>query len=205
MLQEIKSKYLGPLANLVKSHPLSNPQKRWNEQYLNQEWDYLTGIKEFAHYSVVAGYATFFKKGGHVLDLGCGEGLLTQYLHPERWDSYMGIDVSDVAVEKAKQKNLNNTGFMAANITEYIPDRTFDIIIICEALQYIYKPSDLLKRYSKYLAPEGLFIISMYEDNHQTAWVNLSENYPPSIDETKVTNPQGMTWTVKVFPKFEGE
>ena len=205
MIQDFKSKVLGPLANLVKSHPLSNPQKRWNEQYQNQEWDYLNGIKEFAHYAVVAGYATFLKGSGQVLDLGCGEGLLAGYFQLDKWTGYVGVDVADVAVEKARQKNLKNTSFTAANITEYTPDRTLDVIIICEALQYIFKPSDLMKRYSRHMAPGGIFIISMYEDNHHTAWTELGEHYPPSIDETKVTNPQGMTWIVKVFPKFEAE
>ena len=55
------------------------------------------------------------------------------------------------------------------------------------------------------MAPDGIFIISMYEDNHHTAWSELGEHYPPAIDETKVTNPQGMSWIVKVFPKFAAE
>jgi 16S rRNA G1207 methylase RsmC len=106
MIQRFKSKVLGPLVNLVKSHPMSNPQKRWNDQYQHQEWDYLNGIKEFAHYAVVAGYATFLKKGGHVLDLGCGEGLLAGYFQLDKWDSYVGVDVSDVAVEASEQYRL---------------------------------------------------------------------------------------------------
>jgi trans-aconitate methyltransferase len=94
---------------------------------------------------------------------------------------------------------------MAANIIEYTPDRAFDLIIICEALQYIFKPSDLMKRYSRYMAPGGIFIISMYEDHYHTAWSELGRHYLAAIDETKVTNPQGMTWIVKVFPKVAAE
>src|SRR6266850_2395498 len=40
-------------------------------------------------------------KGGTLLEFGCGEGELSQMLPPGTFSAYLGIDISEVAVQRA--------------------------------------------------------------------------------------------------------
>src|SRR5262245_50731925 len=71
------------------------PSLVWESQYRNRYWDFLTGLEEVPHYSVIAGYLRFLKPGGSVLDVGCGEGILQTCFGSGAYSRYVGIDWSE--------------------------------------------------------------------------------------------------------------
>ena len=72
-------------------------------------WDvdefFATGEAEVAHVSSVAGKLGRPARAARALDFGCGVGRLTRALGT-RFDAALGVDISAVMVERAKQLNV---------------------------------------------------------------------------------------------------
>jgi cyclopropane fatty-acyl-phospholipid synthase-like methyltransferase len=74
-------------------------------------------------------------RGRSVLELGCGEGHLTQEVFA-RARSIVGIDISDIAIERAKKRGLENAQFRSGDILE--ADFTgHDLITAIECIYYL--------------------------------------------------------------------
>jgi 2-polyprenyl-3-methyl-5-hydroxy-6-metoxy-1,4-benzoquinol methylase len=170
-------------------------------------WDYLEGLSEFAHYSIIAGYYSRLRPQGSVLDLGCGAGLMQRTLLPHGYSRYLGIDISPVAIERASLaltglRNMPDTLFQVGDL-ERMEWRgpPFDVIILNEVLFYSEKPVELLSRVAEQaLAPEGIIIISMYHSLiSERLWRLLARHGWRPADLTKVSNRSGVTWNIGVF------
>ena len=74
-----------------------------------------------------------FKKSTSILDFGCGTGYLFDYLIKRKFKgNYLGIDISSLAIEKAKSlhKKNKNCNFKNINIFKESLNKKFDYIII---------------------------------------------------------------------------
>ncbi len=70
-----------------------------------------------------------------VLELGCGEGHLTQTIfHKAR--SVIAVDISDVAIARAKSLNLRNARFETADLLE-TSLAGYDVIAAIECIYYL--------------------------------------------------------------------
>ena len=76
-----------------------------------------------------------FIRGKSVLELGCGEGHLTQAVF-YRARSVIGIDISDVAIARAKSLNLPNARFENADLLQTSFDG-YDVIAAIECIHYL--------------------------------------------------------------------
>jgi SAM-dependent methyltransferase len=76
-----------------------------------------------------------FISGKFVLELGCGEGHLTQAIlgHAK---SVIGIDLSDVAIDRAKARAIPNAQFRSGDFLN-ISFEGFDVITAIECLYYL--------------------------------------------------------------------
>ena len=95
----------------------------------------------------------------HILDLGCGTGLLKRY-HPNC--HYVGIDTNIRYIEYAK-KNLTGT-FIVGDILElkkYVDSNTFDFIILNGVLHHLDDScvANLLKSLDSIMSRSGKIII----------------------------------------------
>jgi 2-polyprenyl-3-methyl-5-hydroxy-6-metoxy-1,4-benzoquinol methylase len=70
-----------------------------------------------------------------VLELGCGEGHLTQAIF-HRARSVTAVDISDVAIARAKSLNLRNASFETADLLE-TSFRGYDVIAAIECIYYL--------------------------------------------------------------------
>jgi len=96
---------------------------------------------------------------GRVLDIGCGTGTLSKYVN----NSYVGIDVSSVAIEKAqKERRANATFFVHDIVKEPLKvGSNFDTIIIAEVLEHI-EPGNLnISSIFDYFSNGGRLIVSV--------------------------------------------
>jgi SAM-dependent methyltransferase len=73
--------------------------------------------------------------GKSVLELGCGEGHLTQAIFGDA-SSVTGIDLSDVAIARATARAIPNARFKAADFLN-MPFEGFDVIAAIECLYYL--------------------------------------------------------------------
>lgn len=173
-------------------------RRRWNRQYAAGDWAWLARPGELARYSILAGYALELKPGGTLLDVGCGEGLLRDRLHPRAFTQYVGIDFEE-PIRRAAHRLDAHTRFFAADMNFFVPDLTFDTIVFNESLYLFRNVSEGLMRYETFLAPAGVFLVSMHGgEKTQQIWSLLAERYA-AIDEVTITNREGAMWTCKAL------
>ena len=174
-------------------------ESTWNRNYSAGGWDYLKELDELARYSIIAGYFQFFKLGGSMLDVGCGEGILPMKQGPHAYSYYVGIDASKAAIERALQRKDHKTFFLKEGVMHYTPSEPFDAIIFNEILYYCDDPLRVLEKYAPYLTKDGIFIISMkVNKTNAFIWKRLTRNYT-LLDETKIANKHKLSWICKVL------
>ena len=85
-----------------------------------------------------------FIEKGPVLDIGCGDGFFLELLK-KKGIKGVGIDVSGVAVEKAKAKGLDVAEFDF--LSEDLPYKDeFECVIALDVLEHLLEPQLLLKK-----------------------------------------------------------
>jgi SAM-dependent methyltransferase len=172
------------------------------------KWNYLDGLREFAHYRIIVGYYTRLRPYGSVLDIGCGSGLMQRMLVPYDYDRYLGIDISPEAIDRARLSlraapSSSQTMFQVGDLEQPLEwsGAPFDVIIINEALYYLEQPARVLARLAEQaLAADGVVIISMHRSlNTRRLWRLLARHGWTPDDATMVRNKTGATWDIGVF------
>ena len=148
---------------LAKTPLLNVSKEELNKKHKSGEWQSLnTEPVEIARSSVIGVYYHMYGNRGPVLDVGCGEGFFTENIH-KRKGVYTGIDISEVAINRAKQKRTG-FDFQCANLSTYEPIRLYSTIIFNEVLYFVDHKKELI-RYSKFLHESGKIIISLMSSN----------------------------------------
>ncbi len=82
-----------------------------------------------------AAIAQWVKPGAHVLDLGCGDGALFQYLKRERDISGYGVEIDDSNVLACVQNGVNVIQRNLERGLREFDDQSFDYVILSQTLQ----------------------------------------------------------------------
>ena len=89
--------------------------------------------------------ASWITPGSKVLDLGCGEGSLLEYLIQNKNVKGSGIEQNESRVAKCIEKGLTVLqGDIATEVEDY-PDNSFDYVILSQTLQQVYAPDNLIR------------------------------------------------------------
>jgi len=172
----------------------------WDLQYTNKRWNYLSGYEEASHYSVIVGYIQYFKPTGSILDIGCGEGILQARLTACGYSRYVGIDISDAAIQKARLREDAQTVFLSGDAESYIPLEPFDVIVFNEVLYYFNDPLKIFARYMDFLKEDGILITSLFWTTRSAAIRRRIKEVCPALVETRVTDTfKDFTWFCNVF------
>ena len=84
--------------------------------------------------------ASWITPGSRVLDLGCGEGSLLEYLIQNKNVKGSGIEQNESRVAKCIEKGLSVLqGDINSELEDY-PDNSFDYVILSQTLQQVYAP-----------------------------------------------------------------
>lgn len=90
--------------------------------------------------------ASWIAPGSRVLDLGCGEGDLLQFLMRHRQVRGSGIEHDETKVIAGIQKGVSILhGDINTEILDY-PENSFDYAILSQTLQQVYDPAALIER-----------------------------------------------------------
>lgn len=75
-------------------------------------------------------------EGADVLDLGCGNGLITDHLQRSSGARFLGVDISPEAIRRAEQIPNLRLSFRVANMNALALPERFDLILSIDTLYY---------------------------------------------------------------------
>ena len=152
---------LTPASYIIRRRLPPLDRATWDREYAAGHWAMLGTLAEMPRYAVIAGYCRSFGDARSLLDVGCGVGKLAGWICQDRPLRYVGVDLSAVAIERARPSMPAGSRLEVADAATFDPGETFDIIVLNEMLYYMEHPDRLLLHYAGFLAPNGVFIISM--------------------------------------------
>ncbi len=97
--------------------------------------------------------------GKTVLDLGCRDGMLTQFFFGG--NQVTGVDIDPEALRLAKKRLGIETHWLDLNREWPFAEESFDVIVACEILEHIFFPAVFLENIRKSLKQGGLFLGSV--------------------------------------------
>ena len=80
-----------------------------------------------------------------VLDVGCGDGILMEYLSKNRIVDVRGLEISKEKVKKCLSNGLAVVEGNAEHDLKQFPDLSFDYVILSQTLQAFMSPENVIK------------------------------------------------------------
>ncbi len=177
------------------------PPSLWEEQFADGTWDYLDDPAEAGHYAAIVGLLAGRAATLSVLDIGCGQGVLYDYLTRSvgmpLGAGYLGIDISKRAIELASRR-FPETRFLEVDFERARVGERFDAIVFNESLYYFSRPRKTLARaIAENLAPLGTVVVSMCDyPGHDRIWSDITKRFR-ILDERETVNANGQRWKIK--------
>ena len=183
---------------------LPKPRDDWNAEYSAGSWDYLEGLPEQSHHLLILGYLMKLRGGRRVLDVGCGTGTLPELGRHFSLSECVGLDSSDVAIARARQRFKSNPAtfpvrFEVADFEQFASTGRFDAIVFNESLTHARDPVVVLERFRDLLVPGGVFVISLCYNWWQEPLLKRIAAICPTLHSANVINEQGLTWEVRML------
>lgn len=96
------------------------------------------------------------KKDGHILEIGCGQGLLLKLLKKESYN-VTGLEPSIAASSTARSSGLN---VITGEFPQDIPTNTeYDLIIMSHVLEHLENPLEVIKEIRKITKKDGKLLL----------------------------------------------
>jgi predicted TPR repeat methyltransferase len=121
-------------------------------------------------------------RGGEVLDLGCGTGLMGPYLRPMA-GRLTGVDLSGKMLERARGRGVYDQ-LECGEIVEYLATRAeaFDLVAAADVLVYFGDLAPLLKRVHEALRPDGWICFSVERCEDADFVLRASNRFAHSLE-----------------------
>jgi 2-polyprenyl-3-methyl-5-hydroxy-6-metoxy-1,4-benzoquinol methylase len=97
-----------------------------------------------------------WRRGGNVLDVGCGPGNWLEFLRSRSYRPY-GVEISEAAAQLARQKGLEVT---CADIADYQPEVEMDGMISWYVLEHIEEVDSFVAHSAGKLRPGGVAVFA---------------------------------------------
>jgi len=89
--------------------------------------------------------SNFIEKNKRVLDVGCGDGILMEFLKKNKEIDIRGIEISKNNAQKCVGKGLSVIEGNAEKDLTQFPDSSFDFVILSQTLQAFLDPETVIK------------------------------------------------------------
>ena len=151
-----------------------NTKDFWNKKYANiieNERAGGTFVGELGLHKVIS---KLLPEDGLIVDVGCDHGRLLQHLH----DKYIGIgltgiDISQTALDRAKQKVPVADFFLVDEKACDLPVNNVDVIVSLHTIEHLQKPEEYIKHWAKSLKEGGEIIIVVPLEDEYVEHVNV--------------------------------
>lgn len=84
--------------------------------------------------------------GSRVLDVGCGDGALLEWMVRVRGVTGRGIELSQVGVNQCVARGLSVVQGDADKDLVYYPDQAFDYVVLSQTIQATQRPGEVLEQ-----------------------------------------------------------
>lgn len=114
-------------------------------------------------------------KSQHILDVGCGDGLVLEKLQAE---FLVGLDLSLTRLKRARLRVKN--GLFLCGDAEYLPFResSFDLVMCLDTLEHLPNPHNCVRNLESSTAKGGIIIVSVPDDRMLSFARLLTARYP---------------------------
>ena len=109
--------------------------------------------------------------GKTIIDLGCGRGGPGLWIARETGANYVGIDLSENAINQATHRSLDfkfegTSKFQVGNMCSLnFPENSFDGALSIDAVSFVPDPLAAIKEVARVLRPKAFFAFTSWENN----------------------------------------
>jgi 2-polyprenyl-3-methyl-5-hydroxy-6-metoxy-1,4-benzoquinol methylase len=166
---------------ILKRWGSSSAKRRvWDSEYRTGKWSYARRGLNNEDREPIYGFLERYVADGSILDLGCGSGM-TALEMKNNFAEYLGVDVSEVAIEKARAALAAETdragkaSFAVSDIAEFEPPGSYSVILFRESIYYVPlgRIEAMLKRYAARLLPGGVILVRVCDRQKYKGIVKL--------------------------------
>jgi len=136
----------------------------WDNEYSTDKWNFADNTKNDCVYAHLEKHAC----NGSILDLGCGSGNTSNELVTTAYQRYLGVDISEVGLAKARKRSEDNgrgakNQFVCGDFLQFATAERFDVILLRESLYHvpIDKIVPMFTTYGKNLKENGVFVVRL--------------------------------------------
>ncbi|MBI2076003.1 MAG: class I SAM-dependent methyltransferase [Candidatus Aenigmarchaeota archaeon] len=161
----------------------------YNERFVKNE--YYNGIGNRIEKVI----GLFDRHDGKILDVGCGDGLISGLIGKKTGAKMYGVDVADEAVRISRKRGIDAKIF---DVNKKIPFRSsyFDAVYCGEVLEHVFDVDNLIDEIKRVLKPRGYAVITV---PNIAAWYNrglMLLGYLPFWVEASIKNPVGSPFAI---------
>lgn len=102
-----------------------------------------------------------------ILEIGCSNGYITEYILDHTQSEVLGLDFSDVAIAQAQERTKDRAGtlqFARVDLTlEEIPGSNYDYILMIDSIYFLGEPEEAIERFRRKLSPSGKMMITYFQ------------------------------------------
>jgi 2-polyprenyl-3-methyl-5-hydroxy-6-metoxy-1,4-benzoquinol methylase len=157
-------------------------QKVWDSEYSSGQWTYIRGTNNNEKSEPIYSFLVRYGANGSILDLGCGSGMTALEME-NNFDKYVGVDVSRIAIEKARTAlsmevdRASKVCFVTSDISKFEPPHRFSVILFRESIYYVpkHRIKRMLKHYCTHLLPDGVIIVRLCDRHKYRSIVRILE------------------------------
>ena len=102
-----------------------------------------------SHASIQQVIAQLVPEGSRVLDLGCGDGAMLDYLQRERGCSGYGVELADDNVLACLRRGVNVIQYNLEAGLSLFEDQSFDVVLQIDTLQHLRNAEVMLRETSR--------------------------------------------------------
>lgn len=131
-------------------------QKQWEIHEAYWQKEKLLVAQDYERNDVLP---QLFRQGEHVLDVGCGDGAVAEYLKLHLNTKIVGLDISPTALVRAKTRQIPVIRGDAERLLP-IRSRCVDAVFVGDVIEHLYNPQQTIKEIHRVLVPGGRIVVS---------------------------------------------
>jgi uncharacterized UPF0146 family protein len=147
---------------------MENGKEHWEKVYSTKQPHEMSWTQDFPKTSLELIHSCNLPKSASIIDVGGGDSKLVDYLLEEGYINITVLDISETAIEKAKQrigKEANRINWIIDDVTKFQPAMKYDIWHDRATFHFLLTTNDI-KLYLKTAreAVNSFMIIGTYSD-----------------------------------------